>query len=129
MLNLGVAACWLVTLPHLDSSRVLSAAVTAHTMSRAGAIGLAWVSRPAVNGFGITARIHTRLAVFAIAQGLLAAFIGGVRVGLLLIAASYLVLRLMQEWCYKRRGGIDATGFSVAQAVIELLTIVVWSAV
>ena len=129
ILNLGISACWIIALQHFDSSRVLGSAVTAQSISRAGAIGLAWVSRPAADGFGIASRIDTRLAAFAIVQGLLATFIGGVRVGLLLIAASYLVLRLMQEWCYRRRGGIDATGFGVAQTAIELLAILIWSVI
>ena len=128
VLNFGVGVCWFIALQRLDPTRVLGAAVTAHALSRSGAIGLTWASRPAASGFGLSLMVETPLALLAIALGLAASFVGGIRAGLLLIAASYLVLRLMQEWCYKRRGGIDAVAFSISQAALEILAMVVWAA-
>ena len=127
VLNLAVGVCWLVALQRFQPSRVLPAAIAAHTISRAGAIGLAWVSRPAAAGFVLSLKVRTPPALLAMAQGVAAAFLGGMRAGLLLTAASYLVLRLLQEWCYKRRGGIDAAGFSGAQAALEVAAIGMWS--
>jgi hypothetical protein len=125
ILSSGIAACWFFALRHLDSTRVLPTAVVAHTISRAGAIALAWVSRPAASGFQLSSRLTTPLALLSLAEGVAACLLAGIRSGVLLIAASYLMLRLVQEWCYKRRGGMDATGFTASQAALELLTLLV----
>ena len=130
ILTVAMAASWFMALQLLDASRILAASVTAQSASRAAAIALAWTSRPASMGFTLSSRISTSLALFAMLQGLAAALlIGGVRLALLLTAASYLVLRLAQVWCYKRRGGIDEKGFWAAQAGVELLVLAVWSVI
>lgn len=116
-----MAAFWFAAFQRIDSSRVWLTAIAAHTVSRAGAIALAWASRPSVD-FKLADRIHSLTAIIAITQGGIVAFAAGPRSGALLIAAAYLLLRLLQAWCYHRRGGIDATGFTVSQAALEAVT-------
>lgn len=122
-----VDAGWFVLLARLGGSRILAAAVAAHAISRAGAIALTWVSRPAATGFPISSRLSTMSALGAIAEGLAASFLAGFRGALLLIAACYLTLRIIQQWCYKYRGGIDTAGFEIARSALQILILLIWS--
>ena len=122
-----LGAFWFQALRHLDMPRVLVTAVAAHAVSRAGAIGLAWVSRPAPLGPRISGMLGTPAAVAAVGQGVAAAFLTGARAGLLFLAAAYLLLRLMQTWSYKRCGGMDASGLAVSQTLLEFTALLVFA--
>jgi hypothetical protein len=118
-------AAWLAAFSRLDARVAPTVAIAAQAMCRAGAIGLAWVLRPAASGFHLSERLSTATAVAALAQGIAASFLAGIRGGLLLIAAAYLLLRIWHDWCNKRRGGLDGGGFVIARDAVQVLIAVV----
>ena len=124
ILGIVLAAFWFEALRHMDPAQVLTAAVAAHSVSRAGMIALAWVSRPGAEGLALASRLNTWRAIAAILIGVAGALLAGWRVGLVMLLGSYLILRLARLWCYKRRGGIDRAGLAVSQALLELFALI-----
>lgn len=129
-ISLGVAmsALWVVVFLHEGAARVgilrmIAAAIAAHTISRAGAVTMAWTSRPVAGGLELTARMRTGAALTAAAIGLLAALIYGVRIGAGLVIGTYLVLRTARAWFYQRHGGIDGDDVAYVRMLVEAFTV------
>src|SRR5579863_2666198 len=80
---IGVAAKWLALENFAAGPSILVVCIAAQAIPRAAMVGLAWVSRPAGTGSGyaLSSTLTTPMAVAAIAQGLLAAFLCGARAG------------------------------------------------
>jgi cobalamin synthase len=92
-------------------------------------VGLAWISRPAGNGLGyaLASTLTTPVAVAALAQGVLAAFLCGPRAGVVLIAGAFLLARLTREYCYNRRGGVDGDCLGATEQLIEVFILALFA--
>jgi cobalamin synthase len=118
-----VALLWLQALRHLDSDRVLVTALAAHTVSRAAVVVLVWISRPSAEGWEPSARLHTPQALAALAVGVLATALTGLRAGLVIVLGAYLILRLARALSYRSRGGVDGRTLAAAQQLTEVLAL------
>ena len=116
---------WFYVFGSLHSSRLVLTAVTAHAVSRASVIALAWVSRPAKEGMRLSKNLDSFSAGLAIACGALPAFLCGFRPAVVMILAAFLILRVGREWYYRQLGGINATALSLTQRATELSTLLI----
>jgi cobalamin synthase len=125
---LGVALlsfCWFVFLRHQWRNAVGPVVFVTQTVSRAAAIAIAWVSRPAKEGMGLARKLTTVSAAIAIACGCFAALTWGIRSATLMLLACFLIIRLVREQYYRRLGGITPTALSITQRMTELSTLLV----
>jgi adenosylcobinamide-GDP ribazoletransferase len=126
---LSVVARW-QALEHIPLSRVLEACVAAQAVPRAAMVALAWISRPFGTGLGeaFSASLATPSALAAIAQGIAAALLCGLRPGLVIIAGSYIVVRVAQWYFYKRIGGINGDCLGATEQMLEILVLILMAA-
>jgi hypothetical protein len=102
----------------------IETAMTGPAVARAAMIALAWVSRPAASGLALA--ISTWAALAAMGTAILIAFAAlDYRRALAMGVGAYLVVRLMREWSYRRKGGIDNTSLAVAKGLTEVMCVVV----
>lgn len=119
-LILSVVARW-QALEHLANPQVLVICIAAQAAPRAAMVALAWVSRPAGSGLlAFSSTLTTPAALAAIALGIAASFLGGFRAGVIIIAGTYLILRLAQWHCYKRIGGINLNCLAATEQALEI---------
>jgi len=127
---LALSAIWVAAFLHEGVTRtgilrMTAAAITAQTLSRAGVVAMAWVSRPATGGLELCARLGTGAAAVAAFIGLLAASIYGLRLGAALAVGAYLILRAARGWFYHRHGGIDGVDVGHARMLVEAFAVIV----
>lgn len=114
---------------HLADPRIFAVFIAAQTLPRAAIVALAWISRPAGTGLGLafSSTLSTWSAIFAMAQGVAAAFLCGAVAGALLIAISYIVIRLAQSYFYRRIGGINGDCLGATEQILEIFTLVLFT--
>lgn len=125
---LGAAAVlpvWFYFLSQLDPARLLLAALAAHTISRASAIVMVWISRPTAAGMVLSKKLDSFAAGFAIACAAVTAFLFGFRPGFIMMLVGFLILRLIRQRYYDRQGGVNATALSYTQHATELTTLLI----
>jgi cobalamin synthase len=116
---------WFYVFGSLSSTRLVLIAVSAHSVSRASVIAMAWVSRPAKEGMALSKNLDSFSAGLAIACGAVAAFLCGFRPAVIMILAAFLIVRVAREWYYRQLGGINATALSLTQRGTELSTLLI----
>jgi adenosylcobinamide-GDP ribazoletransferase len=89
-----------------ESASVRLAAALA--VSRGAMVALAWLARPAGAGIGAAflQQLTTPVAVVAIAQSVAAAFLTGLRMGVVLLALNILVVLGARDYFHRRIGGV-----------------------
>jgi adenosylcobinamide-GDP ribazoletransferase len=129
-LILSIAARW-QAIEYLATARILEVFVASQAVPRAAIVALAWTSRPAGEGLGhaLMSTLSTPDALFAIAQGMAAAFWCGWRPGLVMIGGSFLVLRLAQAWFYRRIGGVNGDCLGFTEQILEVFVLVLFTCV
>ena len=121
---------WL-TLNDFAGQDRLAAFLAMQTIPRAAMIALAWVSRPGDDGPGyeFSAALITPVAIVSIALGLATAALCGIRTGIVLVLAAYLIVRAVRWFAYRYRGGADADAFAAAQLLIEITILLLFTCV
>ncbi len=123
---LSVVARW-QALAHLANPHFLGIYIAAQAVPRAAIVSLAWVSRPVGSGlFAFSSTLTTPIALAAIAQGIVAAFLGGFRAGIVIIAGAYLIMRLAQWYFYRRIGGINWNCLGATEQILEIFILVLF---
>jgi len=107
------------------SDRMAFVVTAVLAVGRAAMITLLWVSRPAAEGLAIGKALHTTTAVMAIVFGAGAALLCGIPPAILMVFAAYIIVRVIREYWYKRRGGIDRLSLSLTLRVTELSTLLI----
>ena len=105
------------------------ALAAAHGLSRAAAVGLAWITPPAGSGLGyfLSKTMTTPAALVAIMQGaLLCAWCGG-RMGVILAAGTVLVVLLARRYFLLRIGGVNGDCLGATAHVVEMFCLVLFS--
>jgi len=125
---LSVLARW-QALEHIAAPKIIAACVAAQALARSGMVAMAWVSRPAGTGLGmaLSASLSTPVAIAAIVQGVAAAFIGGARVGLVMLAGSYVVIRAARWYFYRRIGGVNGDCLGATEQLLEIFALLVFT--
>ena len=131
---LSAIARWLA-LENFAGPDLLAVCIAAQAVPRAAIVGLAWVSRPAGTagpggtgmGYALSSTLTTPAAVAALAQGVLAAFLCGARVGVVLIVGCFLIARLAREFAYKRWGGVNGDCLGATEQVLEIFILAVFA--
>jgi adenosylcobinamide-GDP ribazoletransferase len=126
---LSVIARW-QALEHIPLSRAFEACIAAQAVPRAAMVALAWISRPAGSGLGdaFTASLTTPSAMVAMIQGIAAAMLCGLRPGVVILAASYIVVRVAQWYFYRRIGGINGDCLGATEQILEILVLILLAA-
>ena len=125
---LSVIARW-QAVEFLSTPGVVEVFVTAQAVPRAAMVGLAWVSRPAGTGLGLAfaSTLTTPIALIALAQGLIAAFLLGVRPGVAIGLGSYLVIRVARWYFYRRIGGVNGDCLGATEQILEIFILVLFT--
>jgi adenosylcobinamide-GDP ribazoletransferase len=125
---LSVLARW-QALAHLAAPGTLAICIAAQAVPRASMVALAWVSRPAGGGSGLalSSTLTTPAALFAIAQGIVAALACGLRPGFAILAGAYAVVRLARWVCYRRLGGVDGDGLAATEQLLEMFILILFT--
>lgn len=128
MLVLSLLARW-QALQFLATPSLFAAIVASQAVPRSAMVALAWVARPAGTGLGasLAATLGTGTAVFAIAQGLVAAFATGWQSGLAISAGCVLLLRIVVVWFYQRLGGVNGDCLGFTEQVLEIWVLVLFT--
>jgi cobalamin synthase len=116
---------WFYVLGSANPTRLVLAALAAHSLSRASVIAMAWVSRPSQEGMALSKKLDSFSAGLAIACGGVTAFLCGIRPAVLMLLLAFLILRLARQWYYHNLGGINATALSLTQRATELSTLLI----
>lgn len=117
---LSVIARWFA-LEH--TAHVVEACIASQTVARAGMVALAWVSRP--SGTELTySTLSTPAALVAMAQGIAAAFLCGLRPGIAILGGAYLIIRLARWYSYRRIGSVNSAGLNSTEQLLEVLVLV-----
>ncbi|MGH9666290.1 MAG: adenosylcobinamide-GDP ribazoletransferase [Bryobacteraceae bacterium] len=113
-------------LPH---SLLLAAFVASQTVPRAAMVALAWTSRPAGRGLGYAfcSTLSTRVAVSAILEGAAAAFACGLRIGVILAAGTYFIVRAARWLFHKRIGGVTGDCIGATNQVVEIFALLLFT--
>src|SRR5579862_809708 len=112
---LSVIARW-QAVEFLSTPGVVEVFIAAQAVPRAAMVGLAWVSRPAGTG-----------AVIALAQGVAAAFLLGVRPGVAIGLGSYLIVRIARWYFYRRIGGVNGDCLGATEQILEIFVLVLFT--
>jgi len=109
--------------------RLIQVFIAAQAVPRAAMVALAWVSRPAGTGLGLefSSTLTTPVAVIAIAQGIAAAFLCGLRPGIVIVAASYAVIRIARWYFYRRIGGVNGDCLGATEQILEIFILVLFT--
>jgi adenosylcobinamide-GDP ribazoletransferase len=116
-------------LEHIANPRVLEACIASQAVPRAAMVALAWVSRPVGTGLGLalSSTLTTMAAVVAMAQGVAAGFLSGWQTGVVIVAGSYVVLRLARWYFYRRIGGVNGDCLGATEQILECLILVLFT--
>jgi adenosylcobinamide-GDP ribazoletransferase len=113
----------------IGDPRILQILIAAQAVPRAAMVALAWVSRPVGAGLGMAfaSTLTTPAALIAIAQGVAAAFLCGPRVGIVIVAASYAVIRIARWYFYRRIGGVNGDCLGATEQILEIFILVLFT--
>jgi adenosylcobinamide-GDP ribazoletransferase len=113
----------------LADPRLLQMFITVQAVPRAAMVALAWVSRPVGTGLGLAfaSTLTTPAAVVAIVQGIAAAFLCGPRTGIVIVAASYVVIRVARWYFYRRIGGVNGDCLGATEQILEIFILVLFT--
>jgi adenosylcobinamide-GDP ribazoletransferase len=113
----------------LADPRPLEILIAAQAVPRAAMVALAWISRPAGTGLGFefSSTLTTPVALIAIAQGIVAAFLCGPRAGIVIVAASYAVIRVARWYFYRRIGGVNGDCLGATEQILEIVMLVLFT--
>jgi adenosylcobinamide-GDP ribazoletransferase len=125
---LSVIARW-QAVQLLSTPGVVEVFIAAQAVPRAAIVGLAWVSRPVGTGLGFafSSTLSTAGALIALAQGVLAAFLLGVRPGVAIGLGSYLIVRLARWYFYRRIGGVNGDCLGATEQILEIFILVLFT--
>lgn len=125
---LSIVARW-QALQHVPPARILEVCIAAQVVPRAGMVALAWLSRPSGDGLGLafSSSLTTTGALIAIAQGLIASMLIGWRPGLLILAGTYLIVRAVRAYFYKRIGGVNGDCLGATEQLLEIFVLVLFA--
>lgn len=125
---LSVIARW-QAVELLSTPRVLEVFIASQAVPRAAIVALAWVSRPAGTGLGLafSSTLTTPAALIALAQGLVAAFLLGVRPGVAIGIGTYLIIRVARWYFYRRIGGINGDCLGATEQILEIFILVLFT--
>jgi adenosylcobinamide-GDP ribazoletransferase len=124
---LSIVARW-QAIDHLTTP-VVETMIASQAVPRAAIVALAWVSRPAGEGLGLAfcSTLTSWGAMLAIAQGVAAALLCGLRPGLTILLGSYLILRIAQWYFYRRIGGVNGDCFGAVEQFLEIFILVLFT--
>jgi adenosylcobinamide-GDP ribazoletransferase len=113
----------------LSTPGVLEVFIAAQAVPRAAMVGLAWVSRPAGTGLGLAflSTLTTPIALVALAQGVAASFLLGVRPGVAIALGSYLIVRVARWYFYRRIGGVNGDCLGATEQILEIFILVLFT--
>lgn len=116
---------------HLAVSNLFAVFIASQAVPRAAMVVLAWVSRPAESGLGLelSSTLTTTVAIAAMVQGFAVAFACGVRPGVLIAIASYLVIRVARWYSYRRMGGVNADCMGGVEQILEILILALFTVI
>jgi adenosylcobinamide-GDP ribazoletransferase len=116
-------------LQHVPASRILLVCIAAQAVPRTAIVALAWLSRPSGDGLGFTfsSTLTTTGALIALAQGLTASMLLGWRPGLLILAATYLIVRGARAYFYKRIGGVNGDCLGATEQLLEIFILILFA--
>ena len=125
---LSVIARW-QALEYSSSHPVLIVCVAAQAVPRAAMVALAWISRPVGTGLGFefASTLTTAGALAAIAQGIAAALLGGLRAGLVMIVGAYLIVRAARWYFYRRLGGVNGDCLGAVEQLLEIFVLLLFT--
>jgi adenosylcobinamide-GDP ribazoletransferase len=125
---LSVIARW-QAVELISTPRVLEVFIAAQAVPRAAIVALAWVSRPAGTGLGLafSSTLTTPIALIALAQGIIAAFLLGVRSGVAIGLGAYLIVRVARWYFYRRIGGVNGDCLGAAEQILEIFVLVLFT--
>ncbi|HML15931.1 MAG TPA: adenosylcobinamide-GDP ribazoletransferase, partial [Bryobacteraceae bacterium] len=103
--------------------------IASQAVPRAAMVALGWVSRPAGAGLGFafSSTLTTGAALFAIAQGILAALLCGLRPAIVIAGISYVTVRAARWYFYRRLGGVNGDCLGATEQILEILVLVLFS--
>jgi adenosylcobinamide-GDP ribazoletransferase len=118
---LSMLARW-QALQYFAGPSIVAVCIAAQAVPRAAMVGLAWTSRPVGTGLGysLASTLRTPAALAALAQGVLAAFLCGPRAGVVIVAGSFVIVRLGRTYFYKRIGGINGDCLGATEQLTEI---------
>ena len=119
------AAGWWLAFPRLTTCGVFVTTFPAHAAARAALVALAWVSRPAARGLAIS--VTSKSALAAIGIGASAALTLPDRRTAALIVGAYLIVRLVREWSYRTKGGVDDTSLALVKGLTEIAAVLIYT--
>jgi hypothetical protein len=124
----SIALRWLA-IDALVPGRTIEVFIAAQTVPRAAMVAIAWASRPAGEGagFGFSSALTTPVALIAIAEGVAAALVCGLRPGLAILAGAYVIIRAVRWFSYRYVGGVDANSFGATQLLIEIFVLLLFT--
>jgi len=127
---LSLIARW-QALEHLATPRLLEVCIAAQAVPRAALVAMAWVSRPVGDGLGhaFSSTLTTAGALTAILQGVVAAFACGLRAGVVIALASYLVIRVARWYFYTRIGGVNGDCLGTVEQLLEIFVLVLFTCI
>lgn len=106
----------LAKLPHISGWAIAAALA----LGPAAMLALEWVSRPAdESAFARLAPLTTPEALVAIGEGLVAAFVCGIRIGVVLVLTAWILLRLVSWVVNYRFGGVRASDLEACRILVE----------
>jgi adenosylcobinamide-GDP ribazoletransferase len=113
----------------LADPRLFQIFIASQAVPRAAMVALAWVSRPVGTGLGLAfaSTLTTPVALVAIAQGIAAAFLCGPRAGIVIIAVSYVVIRVARWYFYRRIGGVNGDCLGATEQILEIFILVLFT--
>ena len=125
---LSVIARW-QALEHVPISRIVQVCIAAQAVPRAAIVALAWVSRPVgvSLGYAFSSTLTTPAALIALAQGIAAAFLCGLRPGVVILAGSYATVRLARWYFYRRIGGVNGDCLGATEQILEIFVLVLFT--
>ncbi len=104
------------------------AILAAMTLGPSASVALAWVSPPADEAaFRRSARLSTPAALIAIAEGVLASLACGLRLGSILIALSYLLVRMASASLQRSVGGVRGSDRESFRITVETMALALTS--
>jgi adenosylcobinamide-GDP ribazoletransferase len=125
---LSVIARW-QAVQLLSTSAVVEVFIAAQAVPRAAMVGLAWVSRPAGTGLGaaFASTLTTPAALIALAQGVIAAGLLGLRPAVAIALGAYLVVRAARWYFYRRIGGVNGDCLGATEQILEIFILVLFT--
>jgi adenosylcobinamide-GDP ribazoletransferase len=109
-------------LQYFTGPSLIAVCIAAQAVPRAAMVGLAWTSRPVGTGLGyaLASTLRTSGAVIALALGIAAALLCGLRAGTVILAGSFVIAHLARSYFYKRLGGVNGDCLGATEQLIEI---------